>query len=300
MLVFKPRFITEIWFSNKIERSFFTVYYQSSYYRKLYGMISEKFYTKIIDLTAKETDIYNDFDKATKQQIRIAGTEGVIITDNYNIDQIITFYNNFAKSKELNLLDEKNIRNSPYNLFTIAKINDEILVCHLCLLDKSKGRVRILKSGSNITSERALIGRANRFLHYWEMIHFKNLGFSEYDLGGYAFNTKNSCLKGINFFKDSFGGKLILEYHYYPIHIWIIFFIKDKLNRVVNRLRFSVVELNKKAIKIMMRMQQSDEYQTYADKMKLKTDFGHKPTKMFKAGISVFVKRYKTKKNVIT
>jgi len=294
MLVFKPRFITEIWFSNIIERSFLTVYYQSSYCRKIFGMISKKFYTKIIDLTANEADIYNNFDKATKQQIRIAGGEGIIITENYNINQIIAFYNNFAKSKKINLLDEESIRNNPYKLFTIAKIHDETLVCHLCLIDKSKGRVRILNSGSNITSERALIGRANRFLHYQNMIHFKNLGFSEYDLGGYAFNTKNSCLKGINFFKDSFGGKLIMEYHYYPILIWIVFFIKEKIGKVVNRLKLSFMALNLKTIKIITLMQLGDIYQACVYTTKLKTDFGYKSTKTLKEGINVFVKWHKT------
>lgn len=240
MLIDKPRFITKIWFSNNIERSFLKVYYQSKDYRKIFGMISTKFYTKIIDLTANEADIHNNFNKTTRQQIRIArdeGVEGEIINENYKIDQIIAFYNNFAKSKKLGLLDENSIRNSPYKHFTIAKINDEILVCHLCLLDKSKGRVRLLYSGSKISdsniSERALIGRANRFLHYWDMKHFKNLGFSEYDLGGYAFNTNNSSLKGINAFKDTFGAKLILEYHYYPFFIWVAYFLRDKIKHVI-------------------------------------------------------------------
>lgn len=237
MLVDKPRFITKIWFSNKIERTFLKVYYQCKIYRRLLGMISEKFHTKIIDLTANEGDLYNSFDKGTKYDIRRSQVDGVIITEKYDIEQIITFYNNFAKNKKLDPIDLKNIRNSPYKHFTTAKINNETLVCHLYLLDKSMGRVRLLNSGTKVsdsnTAERALIGRANRFLHYRDMIYFKNLGYTEYDLGGYAFKTKNSSLNGINSFKDSFGGNLIIEYHYYPIIVWTVYFIKNKIKQVI-------------------------------------------------------------------
>ena len=67
---------------------------------------------------------------------------------------------------------------------------------------------------------RSLIGRANRALHYLNMLNFKDRGITTYDLGGYALGTQDPELQEVNEFKDSFGGQLIEESNYIslPLH----------------------------------------------------------------------------------
>jgi UDP-glucuronate 4-epimerase len=57
--------------------------------------------------------------------------------------------------------------------------------------------------------------------------------------------------------------------------------------------------LDKKAIKIMMPMQQGDVFQTYADSTKLKDEFGYKPKVLLTEGINKFVEWFKSNKNLI-
>ncbi len=234
MIVDPGKYISKIWFSNKIDFSVLTVYYQSSVYQKIPGMISKAFYTKIIDLQQPESQILADFEKGTKYEIRRAQVDGIVCSAASDPGKTALFYNDFAKTKNLGLLNAANISSSPHKFFTIAKINENVLVCHLYICDKSKGRVRLLNSGTKITDgnsvERALIGRANRYLHFWDISYFKNLGFTEYDLGGYAYGTSNKSLLGINSFKDSFGGEFVKEYHYFPLFIWLGLILKQYLS----------------------------------------------------------------------
>jgi len=60
-----------------------------------------------------------------------------------------------------------------------------------------------------------VVGRANRFLHYEDIRYFKEHGYETYDLGGYAKDTQDPKLQGINVFKESFGGTIVEQYNYY-------------------------------------------------------------------------------------
>ena len=73
-------------------------------------------------------------------------------------------------------------------------------------------RARLLYSASHFRSYdknyRALIGRANRFLHWEDMVHLKKYGMSIYDMGGIGANS-------IAGFKKGFGGTEVTEYGRY-------------------------------------------------------------------------------------
>ncbi len=100
--------------------------------------------------------------------------------------------------------------------------------------DNQIKRVRLLHSASKIysitdePSEKAMIGRANRLLHFSDMQRFKELGYEIYDFGGYAHQTNDNMLIGINNFKDSFGGQLVEESNYQSI-------LKHWLKKTLNK-----------------------------------------------------------------
>jgi hypothetical protein len=76
------------------------------------------------------------------------------------------------------------------------------------------GRARLLHSCSLFRSSddsafRNLIGRANRLLHWRDMLQFKDKGFVSYDLGGWHRAGTDPELVRINQFKGEFGGTVV-------------------------------------------------------------------------------------------
>ena len=57
------------------------------------------------------------------------------------------------------------------------------------------------------------IGRANRLLHWHEILTLKDLGFELYDLGGIPLDSADQEKNDIARFKLEFGGKLLVEYN---------------------------------------------------------------------------------------
>ena len=62
------------------------------------------------------------------------------------------------------------------------------------------------------SGERNKIGRANRLLHWHEILTLKNLGFRLYDLGGIPLDSSDAAKNSIAQFKLEFGGRLVVEY----------------------------------------------------------------------------------------
>lgn len=79
------------------------------------------------------------------------------------------------------------------------------------------GRARLLHSCSakptdDPTLDRAAAGRANRYLHWFDMCSLRSSSFESYDLGGVS-SGQDPRLAGIDDFKAGFGGQRIREYN---------------------------------------------------------------------------------------
>lgn len=95
-------------------------------------------------------------------------------------------------------------------VFAVAH-EDRLLAAHLFLADER--RARMLYSGTAPRSDRdvdRLAGWANRYLHWWEILHYRERGLRVYDLGGIDMNP-SSPLYSITEFKRSFGGSVVPE-----------------------------------------------------------------------------------------
>ena len=92
-------------------------------------------------------------------------------------------------------------------------------VCaHAYVRDQHLARVRLLYSASHYrelsdSSDRNMIGRANRFLHWYEMTSFKQLGVERYDWGGIPIDDSDAAKNAIARFKLEFGGEQLIEYN---------------------------------------------------------------------------------------
>lgn len=178
----------------------------------------KKFVTLITDLTKSEEEIFSQIAKNTKYEIRRAEKEGVK-TGFSSAEEFRIFFNNFAAVKGLKKLSKLNTAAyAPFLTATKAELNSKTLAMHAYLVDKENSRARLLYSATvnrNLqNSDLNCIGRANRFLHWQDILYFKNIGLKKYDWGGIADNPDNPETKGIDAFKEAFGGIPITENTY--------------------------------------------------------------------------------------
>jgi hypothetical protein len=213
-----------VWFADKPSKwkCLFSYYKQSACHNNIPGYRREPFFTKTIDIGAPQAVFEAGFDQNTNYEIRRAIKDGVTTAPETEIKRFIDFYNLFAVTKNLPTLTREFYKFQSCLVITKAIYQDQDIVMHAYLRDDSLKRVRLLHSASLFRTEKdnqlkAVIGRANRLLHFKDMCFFKQHGFEVYDMGGYAHGTADEALKRINQFKDSFGGNLVQESDYLPV-----------------------------------------------------------------------------------
>ena len=159
------------------------------------------------------------FRNTVKQEVRKAEQEQVTCSFREDTDRFIEFFNDFAALKKLYPAKKDMIRSMGAHFQTsFAEIDGEMLVAHSYLVDPELGICRLFQSASRRLDERfdrKLIGRANKLLTAKDIQHFKEKGFKLMDFGGYAENTSDKGLQGINDFKLSFGGHKAECINYY-------------------------------------------------------------------------------------
>ena len=218
---------------------------QCSRIKKVIGFKKKPKYTKIINLSFNSPDeILNSFRKNTRYDIRKAESYNINFSICEDINLFIKFYNKFAIQKNLNEIDE-NLFSRYYilgsNIFiTYVKDGENIIVMHSYIIDQKINRVRLLHSASSNqylegnSKKNYLLGAANKYLHYMDILYFKNQGFIKYDFGGYAYLTTDKILQGINNFKDQFKGELIEESNFTPYFKIILIRIKHIIMYILN------------------------------------------------------------------
>lgn len=218
----------EVWFCNEqfdftSSKADIITMVQSS---KQDGLISTMdFHTLITDLSEDKDSIFNNIDKQCRYEIRRAEKEGTNVEyygikdtiNNSVIEDFMKKYTIFAKQKSLPTINKNNLLSfNKFNKLIISKssIDGEGVVYHTYVVDDS--RVRLWHSISlyrddSSPSQRALVGRLNRNLHWSDMIKFKEHGILVYDWGGISDSDE---IQNITKFKRSFGGNELIEYNY--------------------------------------------------------------------------------------
>ena len=98
---------------------------------------------------------------------------------------------------------------------SVARSQGHDLVWHAHLIVNE--RVRLLESaslfrGSDDSEYKKLVGRANRYLHWRDMLRFQAEGALVYDFGGWTPAATHPEIIGINRFKEGFGGQIVQNY----------------------------------------------------------------------------------------
>jgi lipid II:glycine glycyltransferase (peptidoglycan interpeptide bridge formation enzyme) len=189
-------------------------------------------YTVVLSINEEEQTIFNNFRTSIQQEIRKSKNDGVVCEVNNNkIDEFVNFYNEFAKAKGIYTTNTQRIKEMGSSFcMTFATLNEETLVAHSYLVDKSNKIARLFHSASKRLEgqvDKNLISRANKLLTFEDIIHFKKVGIEVLDFGGYAKDTDDKSLKGINEFKLSFGGAVVACNDY---DTWMYFIVRAVFN----------------------------------------------------------------------
>lgn len=187
--------------------------------------IKKVFPTVENSLEKSEEEIFAAFSSSNRTKIRKAEREGVQCFFHKDIDGFIEFYNAFASAKNIEPVGRQRFLELGDNLMlSYAVWNDRILAAHSYLIDRENHIVRGGYSGSprfDETVDASRAGRANKLLHYKDMLYLKERGIKYYNWGGYFEDTSDRVELGINEFKMSFGGEIIRYANYYSVSYFL-------------------------------------------------------------------------------
>ncbi|MGH8539440.1 MAG: hypothetical protein ACRETW_02915, partial [Stenotrophobium sp.] len=185
---------------------------------------AEPFFTTVIDLQLDADVILKAIKKGFSYEIRRAADKDLIsagIIDKpttQDVEDFSSFYDLFAGSKGLAQANRPKLKELAKKAALVLSVassgqdEGEWLSGHAYICDGQ--RARLLYSASNAAlvtkGDRQLVGRANKYLHWHMILHFKRYSYLQYDFGGIS---KRAELRYIDEFKESFGGQELLEYN---------------------------------------------------------------------------------------
>ncbi|MGA2378120.1 MAG: hypothetical protein ABSG85_02310 [Spirochaetia bacterium] len=208
------------WFARRASPLDFlspVIYYQYLGRRPPLFFVKRSFTTLHIDLTRDPEAIQADMQKTVRYKVRRADGEGLSWHAGIDPRDFAAFHDAFARGKGIEGIDMQRIASfGPALILTRVTREGQILSQHAHIVDDQESRARLVYSSSGRFEgvDAALVGRANRWCHWKDMLRFKERGIRTYDLGGYAPGTRDPILEGINEFKIGFGGKEIAEDHW--------------------------------------------------------------------------------------
>jgi hypothetical protein len=227
MIVIKGRFSTygEIWFDEEPPpRPEVDILMFRSRPTPIEGAEAEVFPSLVNDLTVSEESLMAGLGGTNRYKIRRAETKdgltNLFVADPHaHLDEFCAFYDTFARQKSL----PPSYRNGLKAACEAGRLvlsaascgGGEPLVWHAHITSSSTAV--LLHSASHFraqdTSDRALLGRANRWLHWRDMLAFRALGIARYDWGGMFEDESVPGQASINNFKREFGGRDVLSYN---------------------------------------------------------------------------------------
>lgn len=184
-------------------------------------------YSLEIDLTQSEADILKGFTSSTRNQINRAAKDGLGFESWKNppaeiIQQFSAFYAEFARERHLDsgaLSTDWMERYAEQDAILLTRAvapDQKVLVWHSYY--RNPQWVRQLQSislfsGSDDKDLRNAVGRANRYLHWMDILECRRLGIRHFDFGGFYHGESDEKLLRVNAFKQEFGGVQTHRYH---------------------------------------------------------------------------------------
>lgn len=186
------------------------------------GWESDEFHTLLVELAGDEDALWRGVQTSCRQEIRRADErDGVTlaITDTPGEEELRTFHGFHAAAArergrgpaDLAALRELRARGG-LSLGRVEAAGERVLAWHAHVVSNRRARLLLSAISRDVGSDRAMVGRANRLLHWKEMLHFREAGLGTYDFGGVSLASPDKPVAGVDAFKRLFGGKPVREY----------------------------------------------------------------------------------------
>lgn len=189
------------------------------------GWLAYQCSTRIIDLTVDPDALFRMCTKNNRYKIERARRRDGIEIDfavaptSGRVSEFVRYYDTFAETKRVDRVQRSQFdAMARAQRLVIAAARDgggEILAARAYFLGDTRARLIYSASLFRLQADstvRNRIGRANRLLHWEDMLCFRELGVTRYDMGGWYTGTRNDALLRINAFKQEFGGDVIDEW----------------------------------------------------------------------------------------
>jgi hypothetical protein len=227
MILFKKRGVRigEVWFDEQsAEINADLIFYLQQPTPVANSFVTPK-QTILVDIRRDINALFSDCNKGCQYEIRRSrDRDGVCCyaLDSHNLEVMTRFqtvYDKFANTKGLEKLDFRHFRllveADALDISTACDKEGNPLVYHAYLAQPPRSRllysVSLFRAGKD-SQRRNLFGRANRYLHWEDMLRFKQAGYTKYDWGGWCPDKSNVARQQINRFKEEFGGIVIKEW----------------------------------------------------------------------------------------
>jgi hypothetical protein len=175
-------------------------------------------HTLLVDLRPPEGELFRAVARAARYEITRAARDGLVCEawDGAAADRVaefVAFFAPFAAARGLPPVDPRWLGlHAAAGAVVVSRVRagaGDALAWHAYLV--SRGRATLLHSASFYReaadpARRALVGRANRLLHWEDVRRFKAAGADTYDLGGWHPGRDDPARLRINRFKEQFGG----------------------------------------------------------------------------------------------
>ena len=251
MYIYNSRYLTraEVWYDGQPggSRSVDWIFYQqrSSPFQ---GASWKCFHTYVIDLTQSVEQLLKRLNEDTAYKIRRGRDRDKIVCaecdarDPAVLNQFEEMYNQFAAVKGLSPLDQARLNAmasaGALDLSVAKDPQGNTLVYHANHRDHERATELYLPSlyrQASDSATRNLIGRANRYLTWSDILRYKEQGLKSFDFGGWYVGTTDQALLGINEFKRGFGGQVVCEYQgeqILSLKGWLVLHVAKLLKRI--------------------------------------------------------------------
>jgi Acetyltransferase (GNAT) domain len=213
----------ELWYEEELPRDpgvDIVLYRQKE--TPIAGARTVPFLSIVTDLCDDADTIMGRFGKDCRYKVRRADTKDglrmeFITEPEARLDEFRSFFDAFAAQKSFWPCDHPWLLaacKARQLVLTSASRNGEALVWHAYLTSGAAAWLQYTGScfRDKDSDFRALVGRANRWLHWREMLRFKAMGIRRYDWGGLFEDESVPGNAGINRFKKDFGGQQVRSY----------------------------------------------------------------------------------------
>ncbi len=169
--------------------------------------------TVIVNLDRSEDEIFNSLNKPTRTGIRRAIKSGLTVEESQQWEEAYEVYKETRQRNNTIIRPLDKLKEWADKLFVCRK-DGKIIAINITwfidLYDKNVPRTMTNSFLREFAHE-----RPNELL-YWEVFkYYKNKGYKQFDLGGYAIKPREN-LEHVNTFKENFGS-VVYFYRDYPL-----------------------------------------------------------------------------------